>query len=840
MSKNLVIVESPAKAKTIEGYLGKGFTVKSSFGHVRDIPKKGMGIDIENDFNPNYEVSEDKKKVVAELIKLTKASDIVWLATDEDREGEAISWHLYETLGLDKKETKRITFNEITKTAVQNAIENPREINIDLVNAQQARRVLDRLVGFELSPVLWKKIKPSLSAGRVQSVTVRLIVEREREIRGFESSAAYKVKAEFVLDGTVIKSDLGKTFKTEEETLIFLNQCKDSDFKIDDIQKKPAKKSPAPPFTTSTLQQEASRKLGYSVSRTMSVAQKLYEAGRITYMRTDSINLSQTARNGAKAEIVKSYGDDFSFPRVFKTKTKGAQEAHEAIRPSSFAVHSAGTDSSENRLYELIWKRAIASQMSEALLEKTTVKVAGSKISELFTARGEIIKFEGFLKVYLEGKDDENEDLESENEGIFPPMNVGDAVSKKIIEATQRYTRPPARFSEAALVKKLEELGIGRPSTYAPTITTVQKRGYVSKEEIDYKSRNYGQLTLKNGKIETKELSEKFGGDKNKLHPTDIGTVVNDFLVENFDGILDYNFTASVEKEFDDIAEGLLKWTDMIKKFYNPFHTKVEHTLEHGERQSGERVLGKTEEGEDILVRIGRFGPMAQIGRTLEDEDAPKPKFSSLQPNQSISTISLEEVIDLFKLPKDLGIYEGRDVIVSNGRFGPYIKHNEKFVSIPKGEDPMNVDLARATELIIEKEKADAPIYEYEGLPVQKGSGRFGPFIKWNEIFINVNKKYDHDNLSDEDIVELIEVKKQKEIDKVIHNWEEEGIRLEKARWGRFNVLKGKTKIELPKTTKAEELTLEEVKAMIEKAKPAKKKAKPKAKAKAKPKAKKK
>tara|TARA_B110000902_G_scaffold94771_2_gene112213 strand:- start:789 stop:3311 length:2523 start_codon:yes stop_codon:yes gene_type:complete len=840
MSKNLVIVESPAKAKTIEGYLGKGFTVKSSFGHVRDIPKKGMGIDIENDFNPNYEVSEDKKKVVAELIKLTKASDIVWLATDEDREGEAISWHLYETLGLDKKETKRITFNEITKTAVQNAIENPREINIDLVNAQQARRVLDRLVGFELSPVLWKKIKPSLSAGRVQSVTVRLIVEREREIRGFESSAAYKVKAEFVLDGTVIKSDLGKTFKTEEETLIFLNQCKDSDFKIDDIQKKPAKKSPAPPFTTSTLQQEASRKLGYSVSRTMSVAQKLYEAGRITYMRTDSINLSQTARNGAKAEIVKSYGDDFSFPRVFKTKTKGAQEAHEAIRPSSFAVHSAGTDSSENRLYELIWKRAIASQMSEALLEKTTVKVAGSKISELFTARGEIIKFEGFLKVYLEGKDDENEDLESENEGIFPPMNVGDAVSKKIIEATQRYTRPPARFSEAALVKKLEELGIGRPSTYAPTITTVQKRGYVSKEEIDYKSRNYGQLTLKNGKIETKELSEKFGGDKNKLHPTDIGTVVNDFLVENFDGILDYNFTASVEKEFDDIAEGLLKWTDMIKKFYNPFHTKVEHTLEHGERQSGERVLGKTEDGEDILVRIGRFGPMAQIGRTLEDEDAPKPKFSSLQPNQSISTISLEEVIDLFKLPKDLGIYEGRDVIVSNGRFGPYIKHNEKFVSIPKGEDPMNVDLARATELIIEKEKADAPIYEYEGLPVQKGSGRFGPFIKWNEIFINVNKKYDHDNLSDEDIVELIEVKKQKEIDKVIHNWEEEGIRLEKARWGRFNVLKGKTKIELPKTTKAEELTLEEVKAMIEKAKPAKKKAKPKAKAKAKPKAKKK
>ncbi len=824
MSKNLVIVESPAKAKTIEGYLGQGFTVKSSFGHVRDIPRKGMGIDIENDFTPKYEVSEDKKKVVAELKKLTKAAETVWLATDEDREGEAISWHLYETLGLEKKETKRITFNEITKTAVQNAIENPRKINIDLVNAQQARRVLDRLVGFELSPVLWKKIKPSLSAGRVQSVTVRLIVEREREIRDFNSTASFKVKAEFVLNGTVIKSDLGKSFKTEEETLNFLNQCAASDFEINNIEKKPAKKSPAPPFTTSTLQQEASRKLGYSVSRTMSVAQKLYEAGRITYMRTDSINLSQTARNGAEAEIKKAYGNEFSHPRVFKTKTKGAQEAHEAIRPTSFAVHSAGNDSSENRLYDLIWKRAIASQMSEAKLEKTTVKIAGSRIQELFTARGEIILFEGFLKVYLEGKDDENDDVDSDNEGIFPPMKKGDALSVKMIEATERYTRPPARFTEASLVKKLEELGIGRPSTYAPTITTVQKRGYVTKDEIDYKIRNYGQLTLKNGEIKTKQLTENYGGDKNKLHPTDIGTVVNDFLVENFEGVLDYNFTASVEKEFDDIAEGLMNWTEMIKKFYNPFHTKVENTLEHGERQSGERVLGETEKGEDILVRIGRYGPMAQIGRTSEDENDPKPRFSSLMKNQSLETITLEEVMDLFKLPKDLGSHEGHEVIVSNGRFGPYIKYDEMFVSIPRGEEPLDVDLPRAIELIKAKQEADAPIYEYEGLPVQKGSGRFGPFIKWNDMFINVNKKYDHDNLSDEDIVELIEVKKQKEIDKVIHNWEEEGIRVEKARWGRFNVIKGKTKIELPKTTKAEKLTLEEVKAMIEKAKPAKKK----------------
>lgn len=829
MSKNLVIVESPAKAKTIEGYLGEGFTVKSSFGHVRDIPKKGMGIDIENDFNPKYEVSEDKKKVVAELKRLTKQAEVIWLATDEDREGEAISWHLYETLELKKKETKRITFNEITKTAVQNAIENPRKINVDLVDAQQARRVLDRLVGFELSPVLWRKIKPSLSAGRVQSVTVRLIVEREREIRGFNSTAAFKVKAEFVLDGTIIKADLGKTFVTEEETLNFLNDCNNSLFSIQDIQKKPAKKSPAPPFTTSTLQQEASRKLGYSVSRTMSVAQKLYESGRITYMRTDSINLSQTARNGAKAEIEKAYGPEFSHPRVFKTKTKGAQEAHEAIRPTSFAVHSAGNDSSENRLYDLIWKRAIASQMSEAQLEKTTVKIKGSDIKELFTARGEIIKFEGFLKVYLEGKDDDNEEVAEENEGIFPPMRVGDEVGIKFIEATERYTRPPARYTEASLVKKLEELGIGRPSTYAPTITTVQKRGYVTKDEIESNTRNYTQLILKSGSVSSKEHTENYGGDKNKLSPTDIGTVVNDFLVENFDGILDYNFTASVEKEFDDIAEGLMKWTDMIKKFYNPFHAKVEDTLEHGERQSGERVLGKDEEGNEILVRIGRFGPMAQIGRTSEDENAPKPKFASLQKNQSISTITLAEVMDLFKLPKDLGTHEGHVVIVSNGRFGPYIKYNEMFVSIPREEEPLDVDLDRAIQLIKAKQEADAPIAHYEGLPVQKGKGRFGPFIKWNDMFINVNKKYDFDNLSQQDIEELIEIKKQKEIDKVIHNWEEEGIRVEKARWGRFNVIKGKTKIELPKTTKAEKLTLDQVKEMIEKAAPKRKTTKKKA-----------
>lgn len=821
MSKNLVIVESPAKAKTIEGYLGKDFIVKSSFGHVRDLAKKGMGIDIDNDFKPLYEVSADKKKIVAELKKLAKKADIVWLATDEDREGEAISWHLYETLGLTKENTRRITFNEITKSAVTHAVANPREVNIDLVNAQQARRVLDRLVGFELSPVLWRKIKPSLSAGRVQSVAVRLIVEREKDILAFDSKYSFKVKAIFAINKRTIKSDLNKAFKTEAEANDFLEKCLTASYNVSTVETKPATKSPAPPFTTSTLQQEASRKLGFSVGQTMQVAQRLYEAGRITYMRTDSVNLSDTAIKGAVAEIKSAYGKEFVQTRKFKTKSAGAQEAHEAIRPTSFEVHSAGLDNQQHRLYDLIWKRAIASQMAEAKLEKTTVKINGSNFSEIFVTKGEVIKFEGFLKVYLEGNDDEDDE---EKSGILPAMNVGDSLIANSIVATQSFTRPPARFTEASLVKKLEELGIGRPSTYAPTISTVQKRGYVTKDPKDGKNRAYVQLEITNNEIVKHENTQLVGADKNKLSPTDIGIVVTDFLVENFGEILNYGFTAAVEKEFDEIANGLMEWTKMIHKFYDPFHIKVEDTLEHGERQSGERVLGKDKDGNDILVRIGRFGPMAQIGRTPEEEDGPKPKFASLQKHQSIGTITLQEVLDLFKLPKELGTHEGMEVIVAVGRFGPYVKYDTMYVSIPKGEEPLDMELPRAIELIKAKQEADAPVAEYEKMPVQKGVGRFGPYIKWNSMFISVNKKYDFDNLTFDNIVELIETKKQKDIDKIIHNWEEEGIRVEKARWGRFNVLKGKIKIELPKTTEAEKLTLAQVQDMIEKATPKKKK----------------
>lgn len=817
MAQNLVIVESPAKAKTIEGYLGKDFIVRSSFGHVRDLAKKGEAIDIENNFTPNYEVSEDKKKIVAELRKLSKAANIVWLATDEDREGEAISWHLQETLKLKDDKIKRITFNEITKKAVQKAIESPRNIDIDLVNAQQARRILDRIVGFELSPVLWKKVKPSLSAGRVQSVTVRIIAERERDIEKFESTSSYKVVGEFTTEGKIFKAEISKNFKTEKEAEEFVNKCKDADFTVNSLEKKPAVRKPAPPFTTSTLQQEASRKLGYNVARTMNLAQRLYEAGLITYMRTDSLNLSDFAVKNATDEVKSAYGDAYSKTRKFKTNKAGAQEAHEAIRPTNFAVHSAGSDAQQQRLYQLIWKRTIASQMSEAQLEKTKITIDISTTSEQFIANGEIVKFDGFLKVYLEGNDDENDD---EQKGMLPAVKSGDGLLSKIITATQRFTRPPARYTEASLVKKLEELGIGRPSTYAPTISTIQKRGYVERKEKEGKERNYTQFIVENGTVEKKVNTDIFGADKNKLMPTDIGFVVNDFLIEHFEKVLDYNFTASVEKEFDDIAQGMLEWTKMLEKFYSPFHKNIEYTLEHSERASGERILGvHPDTGRQISVRIGKFGPMAQIG-VQEDEDK---QYASLQANQSLGNITLAEALDLFLLPKDLGTYEGESVSVANGRFGPYVKFGKGYISLPKGENPLDVDVNRAIELIIEKQKADAPIAEYEGLPVQKGTGRFGPFIKWNNIFINVNKKYDFDNLSNDDIIELIEVKKQKEIDKVIHNWKEEGIRVEKARWGRFNILKGKVKIEMPKTTEAAKLTLEQVKAIIEENAPKKK-----------------
>jgi len=817
MAKNLVIVESPAKAKTIEKFLGKDFQVESSYGHISDLPSKELGINVEGDFSPKYIVSDDKKPVVKKLKALAKKAETVWLASDEDREGEAIAWHLKEQLGLKDENTKRIVFHEITKNAILKAVENPRDIDYNMVNAQQARRVLDRLVGYELSPVLWRKVKGGLSAGRVQSVAVRLIVEKERSIQEFTTQTHYKVAAEFSnIEGKTFKAIIPKNFDSKNEAEKFLKSCSNADFTITDLTKKPAKKSPAAPFTTSTLQQEASRKLGFPVAKTMQVAQRLYEAGLITYMRTDSVNLSVDARDAAAAEITNYYGKEYSKQRVFKSKAKGAQEAHEAIRPTNMKMHTVDTEYDQNRLYDLVWKRTLASQMSDAQIERTNMKIENSENSKTFTANGEMIKFEGFLKVYLEGNDNEDE----EQAGMLPALKVGEKLEYTFINATQRFTSPPYRFTEASLVKQLEELGIGRPSTYAPTISTVQRRGYVEKGQNEGEERNYEQMILSAGLVKIQSLSEKTGSNKNKLIPTDIGNIVNDFLVANFSNILDFGFTAKVESSFDDISEGEENWTEMIKGFYNKFHETVEDVKENAERESGERILGKHPvSGKTILVRLGKFGPIAQIGAP-EDEEK---QFASLNTSQNLGTISLEEALELFLLPKTLGIYEAEEVIVSNGRFGPYIRFGKMFVSLDKGENPMEVDLPRAEELIVAKQKADAPIAHYEELPVQKGVGRFGPFIKWNSIFINVSKKYDFDTLSYEDIVELIEVKKQKEIDKVIHNWEDVGIRVEKARWGRFNVLKGKIKIELPKTTTIEKLSKAEAVKMIEAKTPKKK-----------------
>ena len=815
MAKNLVIVESPAKAKTIEKFLGKEYKVVSSFGHIADLPTKELGVNVDEDFKPKYVVNKDKKDVVKQLKSLSAKAETIWLASDEDREGEAIAWHLAETLKLTDEKTKRIVFHEITKKAIQNAIENPRTIDYNLVNAQQARRILDRLVGYELSPVLWRKVKGGLSAGRVQSVSVRLIVERERDIQAFNPVASFRIDAEFTTTaGKSFKAKLPKNFNTKEEAEVFLKENIGASFQVADLTKKPAKKYPAPPFTTSTLQQEAARKLYFSVSKTMTIAQRLYEAGYITYMRTDSVNLSDEAKNSAAQEIVTAYGEKYHKARNYKGKTKGAQEAHEAIRPTNFANHEIPAERDQQRLYQLIWQRAIASQMSDAELERTNVKISANKHDKEFTANGEMIKFDGFLKVYLEGNDDENE----EQAGLLPEMKKSDQLYNSYITATERFTRPPARYTEASLVKKLEELGIGRPSTYAPTISTIQNRKYVEKGSIEGEERPYVKFVLKQDKLKEEKLTEKVGSDKGKLIPTDVGMVVNDFLVNHFTSILDYNFTAKVEEDFDNIAEGKIEWTEMIGDFYQDFHPTVKDVAENAEREVGERVLGKDpESGKPVSVRLGKFGPMVQIG-TVEDEE--KPRFASLGPNQTLGNITFEEALDLFKLPKTLGEYKEEKVEVNNGRFGPYVRYGKKYVSLAKGEDPMGVDYNRALELIKEKEKADAPIYNYEGKDVQKGVGRFGPYIKWDGMFINVNKKYDYDNLSESDIIELIEDKKRKEIEKLIHDWPEEGIRVEKARWGRSKILKGKTKIELPKTVDAQKLTLEEVKDIIEKNKP--------------------
>jgi len=741
MSKNLVIVESPAKAKTIEGFLGKDYVVKSSFGHIRDLPGKKISIDIENGYEPEYIISEDKKKVVAELKKLAKSAEMVWLATDEDREGEAISWHLQEALKLNEAKTKRIVFSEITKNAITRAIENPRKVNTNLVYAQQARRVLDRLVGYELSPILWKKVKPSLSAGRVQSVTVRLIVEREREIKEFNVTDFFKVNGNFVAkNNKSFKAEVAKRFNNQEEARKFLEDCSSSNFSISNVQKKPATKSAAAPFTTSTLQQEASRKLGYSVAQTMLVAQKLYESGKITYMRTDSVNLSDLAINDSAAYIKQKYGSDYSSPKNYATKSKGAQEAHEAIRPTNLSLESIGGDSQESYLYELIWKRTIASQMANAQIERTTANINVSNSEIEFTARGEVIKFEGFLKVYLESTDDEAEDNQ---EGMLPPLELGDDIEMQKIFATQRFTKHPPRYQEASLVRKLEELGIGRPSTYAPTISTIQKRGYVVKENREGEDRNFVAMELENDSISEHTKSEKTGAEKNKLFPTDIGMVVTDFLSEHFKNIMDYGFTADVEKQFDDIAEGQMVWNKMIDQFYSPFHTNVESTLENAERAKGERLLGTDpDSGKEVFARIGRFGPMVQIGK-VDDED--KPRFASLLKHQSIESITFEEAMDLFKLPRDVGEYEGKKISAAIGRFGPYVRWNNLFVSLKKdnGDDPFTVGQDRAIELIKEKQEQEKnkyiKVFE-EDETVQVLNGRYGPYIKVGRQNVKIPK----------------------------------------------------------------------------------------------------
>jgi DNA topoisomerase-1 len=754
MSKNLVIVESPAKAKTIEGFLGEGFTVKSSYGHVRDLAKKGFGVDIANNFTPNYEISPDKEKVVAELKKLAKGAQIVWLATDEDREGEAISWHLFESLGLNEKNTKRIVFHEITKPAIKNAIENPRTIDKHLVDAQQARRILDRLVGFELSPILWKKIRPSLSAGRVQSVAVRLIVEREREVMHFKSTSSYKVTANFVSGNSIVKAELSTKFKTLEEAREYLQKCVNAEFTIDSLETKPAKKSPSAPFTTSTLQQEASRKLGFSVAQTMVVAQRLYESGKITYMRTDSVNLSDTAINQAKAAITGNYGEKYLNIRQYKNKSKGAQEAHEAIRPTYIENQNIDGDAADKRLYDLIWKRTISSQMSDAELEKTTAIITATGTSEKFVAQGEVLKFDGFLKVYMEGTDEEGEENQ---EGMLPPMKVGEKLGMNEITATQRFTHHPARYTEASLVKKLEELGIGRPSTYAPTISTIQKRQYVVKEDREGVQRDFNVLILKQSNITDEVRTEGTGAEKSKLFPTDIGMVVNDFLLKEFPQIMDFNFTAKVEEEFDEIAEGKIQWTKMLSDFYKPFHKNVENTTEHSERASGERLLGVDPvTGKNVYVRIGRFGPMAQLGEGNDENN--KPKFAGLRKDQRLETITFEQALDLFKLPRVVGQFEDKDMTIAIGRFGPYVRHNSIFVSLKKEDDPMTISSDRAIELIKAKRQADIDKFIKifpERPDVQLLNGRWGPYLVIDKNNFKLPKGTDPHSLTLQDCLDI-------------------------------------------------------------------------------------
>ena len=823
MSKNLIIVESPAKAKTIQKFIGKDYTVISSKGHVRDLPAKGMGIDIAHDFEPQYEVLDDKKTLINDIKKKAAEADTIWLATDDDREGEAISWHLMEVTKMDPEKVKRIVFHEITKSAIEEALANPRNLNVDLVNAQQARRVLDRLVGFELSPVLWRKVRPSLSAGRVQSVAVKLIVEREHEIEKFNSTSAYKVDALFtpLRDAKVeLNAELNKRFADKEEAMTFLTHCQNAKFHVSAIEKTPGKKSPAPPFTTSTLQQEAARKLGFSVSKTMVVAQQLYEAGYITYMRTDSVNLSNMALAVANKVVASKYGEDYAKTRKYVTKSKGAQEAHEAIRPTDITRETIPGDTFAKNLYELIWKRTIASQMSDAKTEKTTISIPVEGRAEKFVAAGEVILFPGFLKVYTESKDDDNEEIK----GVLPNMELNEELNAKQIAATQRFAQPPVRYTEASLVKKLEELGIGRPSTYAPTISTIQKREYVRKATRQGKERQYVCLTLTNNGIQEEVKKEKFGYEKDKLIPTDVGIVVNDYLQENFKDIMDYGFTADVEKEFDDIAEGKANWQEMMHRFYGDFHQQVDTAINYSTKASGERLLGyDPKTNEKVFAKLGKYGPMVQIGESYADA---KPRYARLQADQFIDTITLEEALDLFRLPRNLGEWNGQAVSVGVGRFGPYVRCGNIFESVPKGEDPYSITLERSIELLESKVKKTADrtphlIGHLDGKEILAASGRYGPYIKYDGKNITLDKGMDVNSLTEEQAIEYI---KNKETRNVLLSFsEDENIKVMNGRYGPY-ITNGTDNFKIPKDQVANKLTYADCVKIIEETAPTAKK----------------
>ncbi|MBQ3851135.1 MAG: type I DNA topoisomerase [Bacteroidales bacterium] len=809
MSKNLIIVESPAKAKTIQKFIGKDFTVISSKGHVRDLPQKDLGIDVDKSFEPKYVILDDKKSLISDIKKKAEEADVVWLATDDDREGEAISWHLMQVAHLDPAKVRRIVFHEITKSAIDNALAHPRELDVNLVDAQQARRVLDRLVGFELSPVLWRKVKPQLSAGRVQSVAVKLIVEREHEIEKFNSTFSYKVEGDFipVRDGKIhLNAELNKRFNKKEDAVAFLEACKDAEFKVTAVEKSPGKRSPAPPFTTSTLQQEAARKLGFSVSKTMVVAQQLYESGYITYMRTDSVNLSTLALATAKEVITELYGAEYSHLHNYVTRSKGAQEAHEAIRPTDMSRQTVPGDTFVKHLYELIWKRTIASQMSDAKTEKTNITIPVSNRKEKFVATGEVILFPGFLKVYTESKDEDSEEVK----GMLPAMQLEETLNAQSITATQRFAQPPARYTEASLVKKLEELGIGRPSTYAPTITTIQKRGYVLKQTRPGQERQYDCLELKGNQIKEEMKTEKVGYEKDKIFPTDVGIVVNDYLQQNFEEIMDYGFTADVEKRFDDIAEGKEQWQDMLQHFYGDFHQSVDHALNYSAKASGERLLGYDPvTNAKVLAKLGKYGPMVQIGENYADE---KPRYARLRPNQFIETLTLEEALELFKLPRTVGEWEGSEVTVGAGRFGPYVRYNDKFVSIPKDEDPIEITLERCVELLKEKQKKDADraprlVGQLDGKEIYAAVGRYGPYLKYDGKNVTLAKGTDVAALTEAEAIDLLQNSQNKNVLRSFP--EDENVKVMNGRYGAY-ITNGTDNFKISKGVVAENLTYED------------------------------